>query len=165
MTSTLALATIDPGGPRILSYDTTLSAFSSSNKSPPSSRFFPATSILDSLIKRPTCRGPTVSPMDQSPPRRSCTNAVCVSLQLRRSTLLTTPPVNPWARRDDHSQSTILGYKVATLLTWLVLFVNGAVYTFTAPGEGTLKRRTVWGQNSAHPTPFSLNEVITSIYW
>jgi len=73
--------------------------------------------------------------------------------------------LNPWARRDDHSEGTVLGYKILTLVTWIVLVVNGAVYTFTAPGEGKLTRRTIWGQNSAHPTPFSLNSIIASIYW
>ncbi|KAF2198366.1 DUF1774-domain-containing protein [Delitschia confertaspora ATCC 74209] len=72
---------------------------------------------------------------------------------------------NPFSRRDEHSRNALVGYKIGTAISWLLLVITSIYYTFRAPGEGHKPRRTIWGQNSAHHTPFALNSVITSIYW
>jgi hypothetical protein len=46
--------------------------------------------------------------------------------------------------------------------------ITSAYYTFKAPHSGHKQHwrgHTIWGQNSAHTTPFSLNSITVSIYW
>lgn len=77
--------------------------------------------------------------------------------------------MNPFARRESHTRESLLAYKILTILSWLVVLVFGVLHTLQAPDDGSSTgkhaRRTIWGQNRAHPTPFSLNEIITNIYW
>ncbi|KAI9839167.1 MAG: hypothetical protein M1819_003160 [Sarea resinae] len=73
--------------------------------------------------------------------------------------------VNPFKNREAHSRGSIIAYKICTVVTWLVLVVTSFYYTFNKPHEGKHKRRTIWGQNKHHATPFALNAIITSIYW
>lgn len=78
------------------------------------------------------------------------------------------PSVNPFKRRDAYSRQAITTYKVTTAISWLLLLITAIYYTFSRPHEGGAHkhdRHTIWGQNSAHPTPFSQNSIITSIYW
>lgn len=72
---------------------------------------------------------------------------------------------NPFSRREEHSRNAIITYKVGTAVSWLLLVVTSIAYTFSSPNEGHKPRRTIWGQNNAHLSPFSMNSVITSIYW
>lgn len=72
---------------------------------------------------------------------------------------------NPFSRRDEHSRNAVLGYKIGTALSWLLLVITTIYYTFSAPHEGHKPRRSIWGQNKAHPSPFAMNPIITSIYW
>ena len=71
--------------------------------------------------------------------------------------------VNPFPRRDEHSRQSITTYKVTTFVSYILLFVTGAYYTFNKPHEGKYPHHTIWGNNKA--TPFAQNSVITSIYW
>ncbi|MCJ1366060.1 hypothetical protein MMC16_005185 [Acarospora aff. strigata] len=77
--------------------------------------------------------------------------------------------VNPFMKRESHTRGSLVAYKVLTILSWLLVLVLGILYTFNAPDDGPSggkhARRTIWGQNRAHPTPFSLNKIITSLYW
>lgn len=76
--------------------------------------------------------------------------------------------VNPFAKRETYSRGSLITYKVLTILSWLLFLVFSVFHTFYAPTDGKHKRhpyRTIWGQNKAHPSPFLLNEIITSIYW
>lgn len=73
--------------------------------------------------------------------------------------------VNPFMNRDEYPKRSILAYKVLTAVSWLVLVITSIYYTFSKPHEGHKPRRTIWGQNSAHHTPFAMNSLITSIYW
>lgn len=47
------------------------------------------------------------------------------------------------------------------------MVVTGAYYSFRRPHDCTHHHScsTIWGQNSRRATPFSLNAVVTSIYW
>jgi hypothetical protein len=49
----------------------------------------------------------------------------------------------------------------------LLLVITGAYYTFARPERhhGHSPGRTIWGQNHVWNTPFSLNAIVTSIYW
>lgn len=58
-----------------------------------------------------------------------------------------------------------MSLKVLTTITYLIALVHAFYYTFNAPHEGKGPHHTIWGQNSAHHTPFSMNSIITSIYW
>ena len=91
------------------------------------------------------------------------------SLSFSPALILLQHAVNPFVRRETHSQGSLLAYKVLTILSWLVVLVLSILYTFEAPDDGPHKgkhaHRTIWGQNRAHPTPFALNKLITSIYW
>jgi hypothetical protein len=45
--------------------------------------------------------------------------------------------------------------------------LSGAYYTFNAPEDKHhhAHYRTIWGQNRHYDSPFSLNAIVTSIYW
>ena len=73
--------------------------------------------------------------------------------------------VNPFSSHDEYSRQAIITYKIVTAITWLLAVVTSIYYTLEKPHEGVYHRRTIWGQNSYHKTPFTMNAIITSIYW
>ena len=73
--------------------------------------------------------------------------------------------MNPFSSETSHSRRSLLLYRIGTATSWLLLVVTSLVYNFSAPTEGVHHRRTIWGQNSWHHTPFALNAPIVSIYW
>lgn len=73
--------------------------------------------------------------------------------------------VNPFSSHDEYSRQSIITYKIVTAITWLLAVITSIYYTFEKPHEGKYHRRTIWGQNSYHKTPFTMDAVITSIYW
>jgi len=73
--------------------------------------------------------------------------------------------VNPFSKRDNHSANAVVAYKVLTIVSWLLVVISTVYYTFDAPTDDVYARRTIWGQNRAHHTAFSLNSIIASIYW
>jgi hypothetical protein len=73
--------------------------------------------------------------------------------------------VNPFAKRETYDAKAVWAYKILTIITWLVTVISSVYYTFHAPKDGKLARRTIWGQNYEYHTAFALNAVITSIYW
>lgn len=74
---------------------------------------------------------------------------------------------NPFAKREEFSNTNLIAYKILTIVTWLAVIISGAYYTFARPTNCSHDERchTIWGQNNHRPTPFALNSVITSIYW
>ena len=72
---------------------------------------------------------------------------------------------NPFSKRETHTTAAVTTYKVLNLLTFLLVLVTSVYYTFYEPHDGKYVGRTIWGQNSAHHTAFSLNSIIASIYW
>jgi hypothetical protein len=81
-------------------------------------------------------------------------------------------PVNPFAKRDSHSAGSIVWYKVLTLATWLLSVVVTVYYAVESPphdgkhdGKHYHHRGSIWHQNHDHYSGFTLNSVITSIYW
>jgi len=73
--------------------------------------------------------------------------------------------INPFSSHDEYSRQSIITYKIATAITWLLAVITSIYYTLEKPHEGIYHRRTIWGQNSYHKTPFTMNAIITSIYW
>lgn len=73
--------------------------------------------------------------------------------------------LNPFVKHDEHSRQQVLAYKILTALTWLVVAITSIYYAFARPHEGKRPRHTIWGQNNAHHTPFTMNSIIVSIYW
>lgn len=72
---------------------------------------------------------------------------------------------NPFAKRETYDARAVWTYKILTVITWLVTVISSVYYTFHAPKDDKLARRTIWGQNHEYHTAFALNPVITSIYW
>ena len=74
---------------------------------------------------------------------------------------------NPFAKREEFTSRNLLAYKILTILSWLLLVVVGAYYTFRKPLDchGKHLCHTIWGQNKHHPTPFSLDAIVTNVYW
>ncbi|EXJ54959.1 uncharacterized protein A1O5_12870 [Cladophialophora psammophila CBS 110553] len=74
---------------------------------------------------------------------------------------------NPFAKREEFTQRNLIAYKILTIVSWIVLVIFGAVYTFERPTDCKRHKdcHTIWGQNNHHPTGFSVNSVLTSIYW
>ncbi|KAL9136980.1 MAG: hypothetical protein Q9175_001813 [Cornicularia normoerica] len=69
--------------------------------------------------------------------------------------------MNPFAKREKHDKRAIVVFRFLTLFTWLLVLVVSILFNVKAPANG----QTIWDQNKAHPTPFSLNPEITSVYW
>lgn len=88
------------------------------------------------------------------------TNFTSWNLSSSKLKMLTESTVNPFAKRESHSKQQLLVYKVLTILTWILVVIVSVACSFKSED-----RRTIWGQNKAHPTPFSLNPFITDIYW
>ncbi|KAJ9609700.1 hypothetical protein H2200_006028 [Cladophialophora chaetospira] len=74
---------------------------------------------------------------------------------------------NPFAKREEFSRTNLLAYKILTIVSWLLLVIFGAIYTFQKPGDCSKHHHchTIWGQNNHNPSGFSVNSVLTSIYW
>jgi hypothetical protein len=73
---------------------------------------------------------------------------------------------NPFAIRESHNAQAVWTYKILSILTWLLAVITSIYYTYGVPHDGRHGRQsTIWGQNSLHPTPFSLNALIASLYW
>jgi hypothetical protein len=75
--------------------------------------------------------------------------------------------VNPFARRETHGNAAILYYRFLTVVSYVLAVIVTVYYTFEAP-EGSHHKhpgRTIWDQNRLHPSGFSLNPIVTSIYW
>jgi hypothetical protein len=73
--------------------------------------------------------------------------------------------VNPFSKRESYTRGHLIAYKVWTIITWLLVVVTGVYYTHHVPTEGSHKRRTIFGQSRAHPTPFTLDTTFVIIYW
>ncbi|KAK3294048.1 uncharacterized protein B0H64DRAFT_443136 [Chaetomium fimeti] len=73
--------------------------------------------------------------------------------------------MNPFAKRDSHSASSVVWYKILTLASWLLSVIVTVYYTFEPPHDGKHHRGTIWHQNRDHHSGFTLNPIITSIYW
>ncbi|KAK4954088.1 hypothetical protein LTR66_004408 [Elasticomyces elasticus] len=67
--------------------------------------------------------------------------------------------------RDSYTARSLNTYKVLTLASWLLVVLTSVFYTFRHPHEGKYHRDTIWGQNRHRPTPFTMNSIITSVYW
>ncbi|MCJ1387332.1 hypothetical protein MMC18_000174 [Xylographa bjoerkii] len=71
---------------------------------------------------------------------------------------------NLFAKRESHTQRSLLAYKLLTVASWFLVHIVDIHFGFNAPA-GDTSGRSIWGQNKAHPTPFSLNPQIVDIYW
>lgn len=73
--------------------------------------------------------------------------------------------LNPFNRRDTHSDQTILLYKITTALSYVIFVITAIYYTFNRPHDGHNQRfnRTIWEQNTN--TAFAQNHIVTSVYW
>ena len=71
---------------------------------------------------------------------------------------------NPFSKREEHTSQSIMTYKVLTFVSWLIVHIVNIHFAWNAPSGG-YHHRSIWGQNAAYPTPFSLSPVIVDIYW
>jgi len=81
-----------------------------------------------------------------------------------RHLLTRVTPDNPFSKRESHTSRSLLAYKVLTVASWFLVHVVDIHFGFNAPA-GDHTNPSIWGQNHAHPTPFSLNPYIVDIYW
>lgn len=72
--------------------------------------------------------------------------------------------VNPFSKRESHSSSTVITYKVLTVLTWLLSVIVSIYYSVESPADDLKHGRTIVGQNALHPSGFTLNFVLVDIY-
>jgi len=73
--------------------------------------------------------------------------------------------MNPFVKRESYSGSSVITYKVLTLISWLLVLLPTVYYAYNAPTEGGLPRRSISRQSEKHFTPFTLNLVFVSLYW
>lgn len=74
-------------------------------------------------------------------------------------------PGNPFARRESHTNQSITTYKILTLLSWLLAVITSVYYTVDDPRDGFSIRQRIWDLNDLYRTAFTLNPIISSIYW
>lgn len=72
--------------------------------------------------------------------------------------------VNPFSRKESHSSSAVITYKVLTLLTWVLSVVVSIYYSVRSPADELKYGRTLAGQNALHPSGFSLNFPLLDVY-
>jgi len=74
---------------------------------------------------------------------------------------------NPFAKRSEFDKRSLVAYKILTIITRLLVVTTAIYYTFNTPEDAKKHHHyhTIWGQNARHPTGFSLNPVVTSVYW
>jgi len=89
----------------------------------------------------------------------------CSQFKVYRKLITPLQPVNPFAKRDEHSKNTIVTYKVLTVVTWLLSVIVSFEYTINDPQDGPYHRRSIWRQNDHYLTAFRMNHIITTIYW
>ena len=70
-------------------------------------------------------------------------------------------PVNPFVQHKSHSKGSLITYRILAFISLLLLVAIGIGFSVKAPPNGL----TIWQQNEAHPTPFSLNLQIVWVYW
>jgi len=70
-------------------------------------------------------------------------------------------------KTEQPNARSLLAYKILTTASFLLVHITNIHFAWTAPAgaDGKPSYRTIWEQNRAHPTPFSLNEPIVDIYW
>ncbi|RYO02436.1 hypothetical protein AA0120_g316 [Alternaria tenuissima] len=68
--------------------------------------------------------------------------------------------LNPFAKKDSHSDQSILLYKITTTISWLLLVVSAIYTTFASPNGPNSHK--FWHNNSS--TPFAQSSIFTSIY-
>jgi hypothetical protein len=73
--------------------------------------------------------------------------------------------VNPFAKRDSHSRNSVITYKVLTIVTWLLSVIVSVYYTFSYSYDEAHPHKRIWDVNYSHWTGFTLNYMITSLYW
>lgn len=52
-----------------------------------------------------------------------------------------------------------------TLLSWLLAVITSVYYTVDDPRDGFSIRQRIWDLNDLYRTAFTLNPIISSIYW
>jgi hypothetical protein len=72
---------------------------------------------------------------------------------------------NPFSKRESHSSGSITTYKILTVISWALSVIVSVYYTVHSPHDGHTIRKRIWDQNYLYPTAFTLNSVITSIFW
>jgi hypothetical protein len=78
---------------------------------------------------------------------------------------------NPFSKRETHSRESIITYKVLTILTWLLSVAVTVYYVFFQPETIVVdpkhhhEPQPIWYQNRTWQTGFTLNKIITSLYW
>ncbi|MCJ1277296.1 hypothetical protein MMC21_005107 [Puttea exsequens] len=73
-----------------------------------------------------------------------------------------TMTMNPFAKRDGHDKLSIIIYRVLTLATWLAVAAIGIVFSIRKATPSDAK--TIWDQNDAFPTHFSLHRWTATVY-
>jgi len=77
--------------------------------------------------------------------------------------------LNPFAKREEHSKQTVITYKILTTLSWLLSVITSVYYTFDHPRDGVHVEpeihRRIWDWNYYYYSGFTLNYLITSLYW
>jgi hypothetical protein len=68
--------------------------------------------------------------------------------------------LNPFAKKDSHSDQSILLYKITTTISWLLLVVSAIYTTFASPNGPNSHK--FWHNNPS--TPFAQSSIFTSIY-
>lgn len=74
--------------------------------------------------------------------------------------------MNPFSNSNNSGgRRNVALYRLFSIITYLLVVITSIYYTFAKPEKGDYSRHTIWGQNMARHTPFSLNTPIVIIYW
>ncbi|KAJ2903579.1 uncharacterized protein MKZ38_009632 [Zalerion maritima] len=73
--------------------------------------------------------------------------------------------INPFSRRENPSPGCVTAYRVLTILSWVLSVITSIYYAHESPHDGKYARRSIWDQNRVYHSAFSMNSVITSLYF
>jgi hypothetical protein len=71
---------------------------------------------------------------------------------------------NPFARRETHSKSALITYRILVPLSWLLVVVAGIYYSIHSPHDVDHGHK-IPNQANKHITAFSQNTIMTGVYW
>jgi hypothetical protein len=79
----------------------------------------------------------------------------------RTSTFRRVQTYNPFLKREQYDKRSLNVYRALTILSWLMVLALSILNCFGGPWN----QATIWQQNRARSTPFSLDPLLTNIYW
>ncbi|KAL2826368.1 DUF1774-domain-containing protein [Aspergillus pseudoustus] len=71
---------------------------------------------------------------------------------------------NPFTRREEHARSVLTTYRILSVLSYALIVIFGIYYSVRHPHDIS-NGHTIWNQFRRRITPFSVDVIVSEIYW